>query len=252
MTSWNRYIAVSVLVFLAMPAWAGVKVTRVGESAAEIVVVDASNGEILEVLGAELGFEAVVTDTDWAGERRSFSRSADIEKLLKSVLSGSNYVLSYRDDKITGVAVLLPGSGNPVLSIEPAVATNPNPVSPAQQAQPRQADRRRPAARDTAGRASAGGTLTAGESATEEDLEPEPTPISDLLRVRMNAGATSAPAGADVATRSDSLAASYPGSDYEVDQATMRKLTRQVHQDVKHLAEMLRHAEAQLEAQPPE
>jgi hypothetical protein len=250
MKSWNHCVGTCVLALVSLAAWADVEVVQVGETRLEVVVRDASNREILESLGNKLSFNAVVEDSGWASERRSFERTTDIDTLLRSLLSGTNSVLSYVDQSVSSVTVLAPGSPRPFLSFGSEVAPTTDATLPNVSASSSGYEGRPLTTAKANSRLSGTKPGSADEREVDKDIQPAPTPVADLLRTRAQINPVKVVAG--TGSQEAPSVPAYAGGIDGIDQATMQRLTRQAHQDVKNIAEMLRRAEAQLAAESPE
>jgi hypothetical protein len=119
-------LGVCILLVASTAVLADIRVFAGDEGRVTVVAQDASNQAILEALGGQLGFEIVIEDAQWASQQRSFERAGEIDTLLEALLSGTSHVLSYSDDRVGKVTVLIPGSSNAGFFIDSKTTGRPN------------------------------------------------------------------------------------------------------------------------------
>jgi hypothetical protein len=227
-------------------------IVQIGESDGRFVL-NASNETqraVMDALAERFRFEVVYPDERWGQARRDYERSGTLDDLLKYVLSGTNFVASYwraseaAQESVTRVEIL--GKLNPTYQVAaPAAVDEGPPDVMVDDAEP--ADYSDSAAdEDYADDEDPYRGEGAEEYSDEEDpgddgqhvpVPGEPQAVADMLRTRAQAASGMVPPPA-------------PGiPPVGGDQDTqMRELTRRAHVDVKNLAEALRRAEDEMNA----
>ena len=232
---------------------AAVSVEQLEGGIVKVEASNESNGAILTALSREFAFTTEVGDSAWANARRDFNRSGTLDKLLQSLLSGTNKVLAYQPlpdgagSRIDAVTVLgqQTAAGNvmfapvtrPVVEMAPEDDDEADDYLPDDPTHARfRAQRAQPPARDQ--------SVASNRDASDEDEQEAAgqgaqMTVADMIRSRAQPGTATAQAA--YATPPTGNGDGPMG----VDQAALAALTRQAHQNVKHLAEALRQAEAQ-------
>lgn len=242
------------LVTTSPVALADVDISQRQNGKLRVAAEDVANGAILESLSRELRFRLTIDNAQWAKQKRSIERTGNLDAILKTLLSGTNHLVSYDGDGVSSVAVLTPGSRGPG-----AVASGPSntPLAAASAGDPQQRPTPitaemlgaeptpvDPSAVADAQTDSSQANATDTEDPTEEKaLTSTPTSINQLLRTHASASLSDAATGTDAMP---AVALRAP-ADPQAPNPALARITQQAQQDVQAMVKMLRQAEAQLQ-----